>query len=48
MQHPIIRLMFILEVLLSPEFKQGDVTAVFVHVNLDEGEEVYVHVPKRF
>jgi len=43
-----IRLMLILEVLLDLKSKQGDVTAAFLHADLDEGEEVYVRMPRGF
>ena len=37
-----IRLMLILEILLGMKSKQGDVTAAFLHADIDEGENVYV------
>jgi hypothetical protein len=43
-----VRLMLILEVLLDLKSKQGDVTAAFLHAQLDEGEEVYVEMPRGF
>ena len=43
-----IRLMLILEVLLDLKSKQGDVTADFLHADLDEEEEVYVRMPRGF
>ena len=43
-----IRLMLILEVLLDLKSKQGDVTAAFLHAKLDEGEDVYVKMPRGF
>ena len=43
-----IRLMLILEVLLGLKSKQGDVTAAFLHADLEEGEEVYVEMPRGF
>ena len=43
-----VRLMLILEVLLDLKSKQGDVTAAFLHADLEEGEEVYVRMPRGF
>ena len=43
-----VRLMLILEILLDLKSKQGDVTAAFLHADLEEGEEVYVKMPKGF
>ena len=43
-----VRLMLILEVLLGLKSKQGDVTAAFLHADLDENEEVYVKMPLGF
>ena len=40
--------MLILEILLNFKFKQGDVTAVFLHVELGEDEKVYVKMPLGF
>ena len=40
--------MLILEVLLGLTVKQGDVTAEFLHANIDENEEVYVEMPLGF
>ena len=40
--------MLILEVLLDLKSKQGDVTAAFLHADLEEGEEVYVNMPRGF
>ena len=40
--------MLILEVLLDLKSKQGDVTDEFLHADLDEGEEVYVNMPRGF
>ena len=37
-----VRLMLILEVLLNLKSKQGDVTAAFLHVEIPDGEHVYV------
>ena len=34
--------MLILEILLELRSKQGDVTAAFLHVDLEENDEVYV------
>ena len=42
------RLMLILEVLLGLKSKQGDVTAAFLHADLEEGENVFVDMPKGF
>ena len=38
-------LMLILEILLDLKSKQGDVTAAFLHSELDENEKVYVEMP---
>ena len=43
-----VRLMLILEILLKLKSKQGDVTAAFLHAELEEGEEVYVAMPQGF
>ena len=43
-----VRLMLILEVLLDLKSKQGDVTAAFLHADIEEGEEVYVKMPRGF
>ena len=43
-----IRLMLVLEVLLSLKLKQGDVTAAFLHGELEEGEVVYLNMPRGF
>ena len=43
-----VRLMLILEVLLGLKLKQGDVTAAFLHADLEEGENVFVDMPKGF
>ena len=43
-----IRMMLILEILLQLKSKQGDVTAAFVHAELDEKEQVYVEMPLGF
>jgi len=43
-----VRLMLILEVLLGLKSKQGDVTAVFLHAEIPEGEKVYVDMPCGF
>jgi hypothetical protein len=44
-----VRLMLILEVLLQLTSKQGDVTAAFLHADLDkEKEKVYVEMPLGF
>lgn len=43
-----IRLMLILEVMLNLKSKQGDVTAAFLHGELEEGEEVYLEMPRGF
>ena len=43
-----VRLMLILEILLQLKSKQGDVTAAFVHANLEENEKVYVRMPLGF
>ena len=41
-------MMLILEILLQLKSKQGDVTAAFVHAELDEKEQVYVEMPLGF
>jgi hypothetical protein len=43
-----IRLMLMLEVLLDLKSKQGDVTAAFLHAELNEGERVYIEMPQGF
>jgi hypothetical protein len=43
-----IRLMLILEVLLNLKSKQGDITAAFVHADVEEGENIYVEMPHGF
>ena len=43
-----VRLMLILEVLLDLKSKQGDVTAAFLHADLEENEEVFVRMPRGF
>lgn len=43
-----VRLMLILEVLLGLKSKQGDVTAAFLHADLEPHEKVYVEMPKGF
>ena len=48
MQWTTVRLMLILEVLLDLKSKQGNVTAAFLHADLEEGEEVYVKMPRGF
>ena len=40
--------MLILEVLLGLKSKQGDVTAAFLHADIEEGEEVFVEMPRGF
>ena len=40
-----IRLLLILEVLLNLKSKQGDITAAFVHADVEEGENIYVEMP---
>jgi hypothetical protein len=40
--------MLILEVLLNLKSKQGDITAAFVHANVEEGENIYVEMPCSF
>ena len=41
-------MMIIYEVILDLKPKQGDVTAVFLHSKLPEGENIYVAMPRRF
>ena len=43
-----LRLLLILEVLLKLKSKQGDVTAAFLHAELNENEKVYVEMPVGF
>ena len=43
-----IRLMFILEILLGLKSKQGDITCIFLHADLEPGENVYVDMPLGF
>ncbi|NCF91157.1 MAG: hypothetical protein GWQ05_09390, partial [Verrucomicrobiaceae bacterium] len=43
-----IRLLLILECLLGLVSKQGDVTCAFLHAHLDDGEEVYLQMPRGF
>ena len=43
-----VRLLLILEVLLQLKSKQGDVTAAFLHAELDEKEKIYVEMPLGF
>jgi len=43
-----VRLMLILEVLLKLKSKQGDVTAAFLHADLNENEKAYVEMPLGF
>ena len=42
------RLMVIFEVQLGLKSKQGDITAAFVHADLEEGENIYVELPRGF
>jgi hypothetical protein len=37
-----------LEVLLNLKSKQGDITAAFVHADVEEGENIYVKMPRGF
>ncbi len=39
--------MLILEVLLGLKSKQGDVTVVFLHADLEKGKNIFVDMPKR-
>ena len=41
-------LMLILKVLLGLKSKQGDMTAAFLHADLDEGKRVFVEMPHGF
>ena len=43
-----VRLMLILEVLLGLKSKQGDVTAAFLHADVEKDEKVYVRMPHGF
>ncbi len=40
--------MLILEILLGLKSKQGDVSAEFLHADLEPGEEVFVEMPRGF
>ena len=42
------RLMLILEVLLGLKSKQGDITAAFVHADVEKDENIYVEMPHGF
>ena len=41
-----IWLMLTLEVLLGLKSKQGDITAAFVHADVEKGENIYVEMPR--
>ena len=41
-------LMLILDVLLCLKSKQGDITAAFVHADVEEGENIFVEMPRGF
>jgi len=43
-----VRLMLILEVLLGLKSKQGDITAAFVHADVEQGENIFVEMPHGF
>ena len=43
-----MRMMLILEILLKLKSKQGDVTAAFLHADLNKDEKVYVEMPLGF
>ena len=43
-----VLLMLILEFLLGLNYKQGDVTATFLHTDIPEDEKVYVETPRGF
>ena len=43
-----IQLMLIFKVILGLKSKQGDITAAFVHADLEEGENIYVELPRGF
>eukprot|EP00804_Cyclotella_cryptica_P023030 CCRYP_000303-RA/>CCRYP_000303-RA protein AED:0.39 eAED:-0.26 QI:0/-1/0/1/-1/0/1/0/408 len=43
-----VRLMLFLEVLLGLKSKQGDITAAFVHADVEEGENIFVEMPRGF
>ncbi|KAL7519688.1 hypothetical protein ACHAWF_000950 [Thalassiosira exigua] len=43
-----VRLMLMLQVLLDLKSKQGDMTASFLHDELNEGEKVYIEMPQGF
>ncbi len=43
-----VHLMLILEVFLGLKPKKGDVTASFLHADLEEGKNVFIKMPKRF
>ena len=48
LQWSTMHLMLIFEVLLVLKSKQGDISAAFLHANLEEGEHVFVEVPLSF
>ena len=43
-----VRLLLILELLLNLKSKQGDITAPFLHADLNEREKVYMRMPQGF
>ena len=43
-----VRLLLILEMLLGLKSKQGDVTAAFLHADLDDNEKMFVRMPQGF
>ena len=43
-----VRLMLILEVLLGLKYKQGNVTAAFLHADLGKDEKVFMDMPRVF
>jgi len=43
-----ICLMLILEMLLGLKSKQGDITAAYVHADVEEGKKIYVEMPRGF
>ena len=43
-----VRLMLILEVLLGLKSKQGDITAAFLHAEVEEDRNIYVEMPRGF
>ena len=47
-QWTMVHLLLVCEILLELKLKQGDVTAAFLHADLDKKEKVYMEVPLGF